>query len=194
MADRPAEGVMRLDDFVQRYETQGPLEIIDGEVRALPPVILDHSDAAKVIYDAILLYTHGRRMGRVYLETAFILPDSYDANWVKGSRVPDVMFIMQARWEEYAQSFGETMKGKPLMLVPDLVVEIKSPNDQRDALSDKAKRYLADGVQLIWIVDQARETVDVYRPGEPVDSVTKTLNADSIIPGFELAVRAIFAG
>lgn len=65
------------------------------------------------------------------------------------------------RIKELAASDAE-WETSPLPLVPDLAVEVMSPTDRFAALSQKARRYLSDGVQQVWVVDPERRAVFVY--------------------------------
>jgi Uma2 family endonuclease len=43
--------------------------------------------------------------------------------------------------------------------VPQLVVEVLSPNDTLDEINEKIDTYLTAGVPLVWIVEPRRRTV-----------------------------------
>ena len=50
-------------------------------------------------------------------------------------------------------------------VVPDLVVEIVSPNDSLSEVNDKALMWLSYGVRLVWVVNPSTRSVDVHREG-----------------------------
>jgi Uma2 family endonuclease len=78
--------------------------------------------------------------------------------------------------------------------VPILVVEILSPHDKLDELTEKVDGYLTAGVSLIWVVEPHYRTVLVYRPNaEPeLFNVRQELSAEPHLPGFRVAVARIF--
>jgi Uma2 family endonuclease len=78
--------------------------------------------------------------------------------------------------------------------LPVLAVEILSPSNQWDDVTEKIQRYLAVGVPLTWVLDPVFRTVQVYRPGtEPeLFNVRKELAGDPHLPGFRVAVAALF--
>ena len=49
--------------------------------------------------------------------------------------------------------------------VPILAVEVLSPSNQWETVTDKIRDYLECGVLLVWVLDPAFRTVMVYRPG-----------------------------
>jgi Uma2 family endonuclease len=126
----------------------------------------------------------------VYAETAFVL--LYDANWVRGSRQPDVLFVRAERLEAYRAETPDHAD-RPLVLVPDLVVEVISANDNYSEVEEKVDRYLGDGVQLVWVVDPRRQVVTVHGQHTYQKlTVQDALTAGEVIPGFSLPVADIF--
>ena len=79
-------------------------------------------------------------------------------------------------------------------VVPDLVVEIKSPSDGRWAVNDKALMWLRYGVRLVWAVYPDTRTVEVHREGHKVIVLTEadTLDGLDVLPDFTCAVSEIF--
>ncbi len=87
-------------------------------------------------------------------------------------------------------SSGSSFIGGP----PILAVEILSPSDTIEAVTEKVEEYLALGVAYVWVVNPRFRTVEVFRPdAEPqLFNVQQTLTADPVLPGFSTPVRAIF--
>ena len=78
--------------------------------------------------------------------------------------------------------------------IPELVVEILSPSDKHEDVTEKVQTYLAVGVKLVWVADPAFRTVTVFRAdAEPeLFNVSQTLNAEPHLAGFSVAVRDVF--
>ena len=78
--------------------------------------------------------------------------------------------------------------------VPDLVVEIKSPNDRFAAMREKALTWLAHGARMVWNVYPDTRTVDVRRPNRPIITLTEgdELGGYDVLPGFACKVSEIF--
>jgi Uma2 family endonuclease len=79
--------------------------------------------------------------------------------------------------------------------VPTLAVEVLSPNDTVEEITEKVDEYLAAGVPLVWVVNPYHRTVTVHRPGAAPElfNVSHTLSAEPHLPGFQVAVARIFA-
>lgn len=78
---------------------------------------------------------------------------------------------------------------------PVLVVEILSPSDKHEEVSEKVEAYLEAGVKLVWVADPAFRTITVYRPDAPPQLFNETQNIDAEphLPKFVVSVRVIFA-
>jgi Uma2 family endonuclease len=81
-----------------------------------------------------------------------------------------------------------------LETMPELVVEVRSPNDTGPEIQAKVNDYLAAGVHVVWVADPRTRTVTVHRPGQEPQVITEaeTLTLDEIIPGLRLVLAEIF--
>ena len=161
------------------------------------PNVAGHDETSRATFVALHLFTKEKQLGEVMMESPFVL--SYTANWVTGSRQPDVMFYKGERINAYKEASLD-YKLKLYVLVPDLVVEVVSPNDDLRELDKKVDLYLADGVLMVWVMDPKPIKVSVYTPtpGKPrTKQQTNLFSGDmltggEIIPGFEIEVAKIF--
>lgn len=79
---------------------------------------------------------------------------------------------------------------------PDLAIEIASTKQYRPGMAAKARRYLAGGTDLVWVVWPLRREVDVWRPGDEEPVTLRSgdmLDGDGVVPGFAFPVAALFA-
>ena len=103
-------------------------------------------------------------------------------------REPDIAYFSAEKISPDARVTGYAE------VVPDLVVEVASPNDSRSEINDKALMWLRYGVRLVWVVHPDTQTVDQYREGQPVRTLTAASNLDGsdVLPGFTCAVGDLF--
>lgn len=77
---------------------------------------------------------------------------------------------------------------------PLVAVEVRSESNPWRELRAKARRYLAHGTQLVWLVDTDERSVEIHRAG----AAPRMLRGDELIedleamPGFRVAVRDLF--
>ena len=103
--------------------------------------------------------------------------------------MPDVAFV---RWDRLP---GRTRPKKYIPVPPDLALEVRSPSDEPGEIVKKLELYRRAGVPLVWWVNPATRTVDVYRNGQLVATLGEgdVLDGEDILPGFRLPVDEIFA-
>jgi Uma2 family endonuclease len=79
-------------------------------------------------------------------------------------------------------------------IVPDLAVEVLSPNDTAHAVAEKLIEYRSAGFPLVWVVDPELRTVTVHpNPGKPfILSADDDVRAESALPGFVCKVDELF--
>jgi Uma2 family endonuclease len=181
---------LTLEAYARLYEQEGPFEIIDGERKPLMPPIALHGLMIRALFRLLDAYCAARELGEVITEMPYVLV--YDSNWVKGSRVPDLMFFAALRWKQYI-AMTDAWEGKPFVLVPDLAVEVVSPHDLYTDIQDRVDRYLDDGVRLIWVIDPQRKRVSVYE-GERHTKLNEndSLSAGEVIPGISIPLFDLF--
>lgn len=78
--------------------------------------------------------------------------------------------------------------------VPTLAVEILSPKNTVEEITDKITVYKSAGVPLVWVLNPYDRTVTVYRPGaepEPLNALAE-LSGEPHLPGFRVPVARLF--
>jgi Uma2 family endonuclease len=190
--DSPTRVGMALADYIAQ-QGEAPFEIIDGAIIAMAPSVFGSGEVARVLLEALFAYNAARQQVRIYSDTAFVLPDTADTGWVTGARIPDVMVYDRARLEAY-QAAQPDWRNKPLMLAPDLAVEIISPTDPLPKVWRKAAGYLEDGVHLAWVINPMRQQVTIFAEGEAPITLDQTahLNGDSVLTGFTMRIADLF--
>ena len=186
---------MTIEEFVRLYDTEGAFEIIDGERKPVSPTVAGHNYIAKIILAALIKYEQQTGVGEVFFETPYIQLDTFDSQWVTGSKVPDILFVFADRLRTYRDKTPD-WKAKPLIIIPDVVVEVVSQNDLYSDIAKKIAIYQDEGVSLIWIVDPQTENVTVHTQDRNQSTqLTKTmvLQGGDLLPDFELKLMDVFA-
>jgi Uma2 family endonuclease len=183
---------MSMDEFVRLYDQEGPFELIDGERIALVPGVAEHTELIKLLYKLLLVYEQEHNNISVYSEAPYVLV--YSPDWVTGARIPDVMAYDAGRMVDYKAQTPDWGK-KPYVLVPDLCIEVISPNDIYSEVDAKVERYLADGVRLVWVFNPRTSSIRVHNINS-IQSVRltqeHTLDGGDILPDFILPLREVF--
>ena len=176
--------LLTADDLL-RLDSQGVRgELIRGVLYETMPAGQEHGEIVMNLGAELMNFIKPRRLGRLTGSDAGVWLER-DPDTV---REPDIAYISAARLPR-----GVRVRGYA-EVVPDLVVEIVSPNDSQREINDKAQMWLSYGVELVWVVQPNTYTVDVYRPGRAVVTLDEqdTLDGLDVLPGFTCAVRDIF--
>lgn len=103
-------------------------------------------------------------------------------------RIPDVSFVAADRIP--AEGIPETA----WPISPDLAVEIISPNDVHDKVSDKVLEYLEAGVRQVWLISPKLRSITIFRSLTDVQVFTedRELVSEDLLPGFRCSLKEIF--
>ena len=174
--------VVEFEQFLALPENRDrSFELIHGEIVEKVPTE-EHGLIAGNIHGFLWQYTRQSGFGRAVIEVRVCMPDD-DYN----SRQPDLAF--------FADTTRPVVKRGPVLQMPDLVIEVKSPDDTYTSMRERAQYYLAHGAKLVWLIYPAKRLVEVYRQDADSDILTAddTLQGDDVLPGFVLSVHEIFA-
>jgi len=107
-----------------------------------------------------------------------------------GERSPDAAWVAKDRWEALSEEEQEGF----VPLYPDFVVELHSKTDSLATLQAKMREYQENGARLGWLLDPQRQQVEIYRIGQPVETLQnpETLSGEDVLPGFILTLKPIF--
>src|ERR1017187_8246069 len=115
--------------------------------------------------------------------TGFTLPDG-------SVRSPDASWVEASRWD----ALTEEDKDRASPLCPDFIIELRSPSDRLRPLQEKMKMWIANGVQVAWLIDPKEESVSIYRPGDEPEHLAHPTSVQGTAPiaGFELVMSRIW--
>src|SRR5262249_32367024 len=106
-------------------------------------------------------------------------------------RIPDISFIS---WDQLPTRERPT---DPIFdLAPALAIEVLSRGNTPREMMRKLKEYFLSGVRVVWFVDPAKRTVQVFTAPDQSRTLTEkdTLDGGEVLPSFTLSVRKLFAG
>jgi Uma2 family endonuclease len=144
-----------------------------------------HGAVAGAIFAALNAFVEARQLGVCFPDnTGFALPGLDDT-----VRSPDVAFVRADRLP--ADGIGAGF----VAAAPDLVVEVLSPTESASDLEDKLRDYRQAGTSLVWVVDPVKRIVCVRSAGAAERWIDETgeLDGDTLLSGFSMPVRSVFA-
>src|SRR4051812_30152500 len=118
-------------------------EIVGGQVIEVPGMSAYASVIARRLLIAIEATARPAQLGAAMIETMFILDPVRNLR-----RRPDLAFVSAERWP---LDRGLPTEGD-FDVVPDLVIEVVSPNDLGGQIAKKTREYFRYNVRQVWIV------------------------------------------
>jgi Uma2 family endonuclease len=176
--------LVTLADFERLGEEAEEYEVIDGVLERREGMGRLHGRTGADLTGYLWIHVRQGRLGELYTSDTNVLLPLDPLVLVK----PDVAFIRADRLPP------ERELEDPLTVVPDLVVEVRSPGDRPSTIDRKIERYRRAGVPLVWLVRPRERTVTVFAQGqEPrVLGINDVLDGGDVLPDFRLALSDLF--
>jgi len=170
------------DEFVEMFNEDEDVELIDGMVVKRMAAQLEHEDLFGWLLMLIRGYVEATGQGIVLGSRTAVQVHAYRG------RLPDLLFVRWAR--------RSIVKQKGVYGAPDLVVEIISPTDRPSDIIALEADYRSIGVREIWFVDLPKRQVKVLRKrrrGYAEEVLTEGVLNSEVVKGFWLKVEWLFA-
>ena len=160
-------------------------EIVNGQRVELPPMSAYATWLASRLHGRLWPYAEDKGLGTSVTEMLFVLDIERDLR-----RRPDVAFVSTARWP-LDRALPRTGDWN---VVPNLAVEVISPNDVFKDVLAKVREYFHYGVQVIWVIAPEEQQVYVYDSPVQVRILTgqDELTGGEVVPGFRLPLVHLF--
>ncbi len=157
-------------DWVHRPENRDRhFELEEGEVVEMSRPGERHGVVCGNANGILWNYTRKRKKGYVCSNDTGLILDR-DPDSVRG---PDVALYLESK--KY-----DALEAKYSSLLPNLTVDVRSPNDRHSKMLRRVNKFLQKGVAMAWLIDPEEQTVTVYLPNQtPV-----VLEGDEEVTGF----------
>lgn len=169
--------------FYERYGQQR-YELVRGLPVEVAMPGARHGVVANWMGYHLTQFVVANKLRRVMTNDTFVVLRR-DPDTVRG---PDVCFV------SYARSPRGPVPDGPLEVIPELVIEVRSPSDRWTHVIQKATEYLQAGVAIAIVIDPSTESVTVYRPDarQQIFEREQSLVIEDLLPGFTLPVAELF--
>jgi Uma2 family endonuclease len=155
----------------------------DGELIVMAPTGGESSRRNLDLAVEVALWNRQTKRGQVFDSSC-----GYDFTAMGGGKLsPDVSWIEQSRLT------GVEIVGF-IPIVPDFVIELRSPTDNLKPLQEKMQEYQRLGVKLGLLINPQRQRVELYRLGQEPQVLTSptAIDCGEVMPGFVLDLSPIW--
>ena len=151
------QALLTYDDYLALPETMQRYEVIDGKLIMEPAPLFGHQWHSRKIFQPMANYVDENLLGLVVYAPVDIMISRTPLR----TRQPDVLYIS---FERIAQLGLDNMEELPFLdIAPNLVVEIVSPSESQQNISDKLVDYQRMGVNECWLVRSREGTIEVVQ-------------------------------
>jgi Uma2 family endonuclease len=150
----------------------------------MPPPISFHGLVCARFVSILAGFVEQHSLGLVLSNDSGVITER-DPDTVRGA---DVCYYSKAKIH------GDLPRDRYLDVVPDLVVEVRSPTDRWQKVLAKVSEYLTAGVIVVVVADPATDSALVYRDeGLPQTfGPNDTLTIPDLLPGFGVPVARLY--
>ncbi len=115
--------------------------------------------------------------------TMFTLPNG-------AKRSPDVSWMKKEKYNSLSDDEKQTFS----KIVPDFVIELRSPTDNLIPIQNKMSEYIENGVKLGWLIDPEKKTVHIYRADGEIEVFNnpKLVSGEEVLLGFSLDISRLW--
>jgi Uma2 family endonuclease len=176
--------LLTAEEYSKLPDDGRPTQLVRGQVIEMNPPSPRHGKICLRIGGILANFVETHDLGHVVGNDSAIVT-SHNPDTVRGA---DLAYYSYSRLPK-----GPVPDGY-LSVVPELVVEVLSPDDRWSNVHAKAAEYLEAGISVVCVVDPKTESAHVYYPNEPPRTVTKDadLTFPEILADFRVPVPKLF--
>ena len=149
---------LTLEEFLCLPEFDESFELVDGEVVIKMSPKFFHSRLTSVFWSELSSWSNG--IGQVAIEWSVVLKRR-GQDWVP---VPDLLYV------SYDRLAADWREDSPCPVLPELAIEIVSPEQTFNQIVQKATDYLSAGLDRVWVVYPPMRSITVFYPDRPPET------------------------
>jgi len=179
------EKLLTADEFARLPDDGVPTELVRGRIVRMPMPRPRHGQVCAKISHRLLSFVESHDVGHVLCNDSGVITE-HDPDTVRGA---DVAFYSYTRVPK-----GPLPDRRYLAVAPELVFEVRSPDDNWSQMQAQVAEYLEAGVLVVCVVEPIRGSVTVYTADESPDKLTgdDLLTFPNVLPEFSVPISEFF--
>lgn len=155
-----------------------------GEIVIMSPTGSETGNWNSLFNGVLFVWNNQTKLGKTFdSSTGFKLPNG-------ATYGPDAAWMPREKWN----SISAADKRKFAPLVPDFIMEMRSPSDRLEPIQEKIAEFIECGCKLAWLIDPHARLTTVYRADGSESKVPfeEPLNGEDVLPGFSVELEELF--
>lgn len=156
-------------------------EIVNGQPEVKEMASALHGGVTARLIGELWIYLKQTGVGSLYTpDTTFMIG--------KNERLPDIGFVSAERFPEAGEPVGKWE------IVPDVAIEVISPNDIWIKVNQKRHDYFAAGVREVWFISLEGKEAQLWTSPYAVQALSENddLASETLLPGFRCRLGDLF--
>lgn len=177
--------LLTADEYARLPNNGVPTELVRGRIVRMPMPRPRHGQVCNKISYRLTHFVETNDLGHVLCNDTGVITER-DPDTVRGA---DVAFYSYSRVPK-----GPLPDRSYLSIAPDVVFEVRSPEDRRGKLQAKVAEYLEAGVRFVCLVEPLSRTVTVYTADEAPKKLIgdDLLTFPNLLPEFSVPISVFF--
>ena len=178
------EALLTAEEFGRRPDPGYPEELVQGRIVSMPPPTPSHGKVCGQAYYLLRRHADDHDLGHVMSNDSGVITER-DPDTVRGA---DVSFYSYSRLPK-----GPIPEGY-FTFAPDLVVEVRSPDDRWRDILEKVTEYLEAGVTAVIVLDPGPRTAHIFRADRAPQQVgpDDELTVPEMLGDFRMKLARLF--
>lgn len=177
------EKLLTADEFWALPESRCPMELVRGRIEYMNVPGPRHGQMCGRTVQIFMNFVDEHQLGHVLCNDSGVMTEHN----------PDTVRGMDVCFYSYSRLSKGPLPAKYVGVVPELVVEVRSPDDRWKRILRMVAEYLEAGVTTVCVLDPKTESAHVYSADdEQILKADDTLTFPDILPGFAIPVRRFF--
>jgi len=177
------EALLTAEEYRRLPDNGQPTELVRGRIVPMNMPAPRHGYCCGKAMRLLGNFVDERDLGRVVSNDAAVVTERHP-DTVRGA---DIAFYSYARLPK-----GPFPEGY-LQVVPELIIEVRSPGDRWSEILAKVSEYLRAGVLVVGVLDPQSRTMTVYRADEAPRVLTATdeFTLPALLGDFRVTVESL---
>lgn len=156
-----------------------------GNIIIMSPVSYFSGNHESIVSGYLFMWNVKHKSGKTFSpSTMFVLPNGE-------KRMPDAAWVSL----EKDKKLSKRQKMTFAHIVPDFIIEVRSPSDRVSDLREKMRNvWILNGVRLAWLIDPMEEKAYIYHADGSeavIAGFDKTLEGGEVLPGFNFDLNVL---
>jgi Uma2 family endonuclease len=178
------DALMKIDEYSRLHDGERRTELVRGKVVEMNPPKPRHGQVCSNVVHFLRSYIDPNDLGRVLSNDTGVITE----------RNPDTLRGADAAYYSYSRVPRGPLPQEYLTVPPELVFEVRSPDDRWPKLLAKVAEYLEAGVTAVCVLDPKTSQAYVYYADRPAEilSVDDELSFPEMLGEFRVRVGRFF--